>query len=161
MYDEAKKEDWYSAYEEYIKKFPKGLFLYEATERLEWLKSHKAIAGADYPSDVFGIESPYSNLSSPFFPWKTTFYEKGGSIGYKVKGTGWVYDRNGDRWGPGGYQITREEITVKPGQKSMTDYWCADYLKCGYAYFIWEGEDAGGHPVRIVEHVNLKYSDCK
>ncbi len=156
-YDSARIEDWYSAYEAYLNEYPDGKFADTARSRLEWLKSHKAEFSVDYPSSVKGGSSPYSNVSSPFFPMKITFYESGCKVGYKITGSGWLYDNIGDKWGTNGYKINRGELIIKPGDKNIDDYWCSGKrFIYGYAHFYWEGEDAGGHPIKIEVKIYLK-----
>jgi len=150
-WDEAKKEDWYSEYEDYIEKYPDGFYIKEATERLEWLKSQTAKYSADYKKTLKGGPSPYSNVSSPFFKWKVTFRENGGLLGYKIKGSGWYYDKDGEAWGNSSYSGTSTgELVVKPGGSDSFDTWFSgSKFVGGYIQFYFRGEDAGGHDIKI------------
>lgn len=162
-YDSARFEDWYSSYESYLTEFPEGKFADTALNRLKWLKSHKAEFSVDYPTYITGGSSPYSNVSSPFFKWSVTFYEKSGKMGYKVKGSGWYYDNKGDAWGNQSYgrksatEITTEELTINAGGNKIYDTWFSGSKFVGGNIRIdFVGEDAGGHPINIKVRIHCK-----
>ncbi len=61
------------------------------------------------------------------------------------------------------FSFNRGEIVVKPSGENYDSYWCStkDHTFCGgYAKFIWEGEDQGGHPIRIDVKVLLSHDAC-
>ena len=156
LFRKAQKEDWYSAYEEYIKKCPNGANVEEAKERIAWLKSQHAAPEIDFPKV----------LRQPGGRWAydTVFREKGGKIGFKVTGSGCIYDANGSRWGTYGGSIGRGTVTVKAGGTAKEDYWCGNsgsHTFCnGYASFTWTGEDAGGHRISLTEKVMFQHEGC-
>jgi len=124
---------------------------------LTWLKTQKADFKVDFPSSIKGGESPYSNVSSPFFQWKVTFYEKSGKIGYKVDGSGWYYDIKGDAYGTNGYIISTNDLSIKPGGKETYDTWFSgERFVGGYILFNFKGEDAGGHPINVQVRINCR-----
>jgi hypothetical protein len=91
--------------------------------------------------------------------WTTNFKETGGKIGYKISGTGYIVDKNGDPWGTNGYSIARGPYTIKPGGSAKDDYWCYSanmQFLGGYAQFEWSGEDAGGHHISFMTKVSLQ-----
>ena len=123
-----------------------------------FLKSNKAVVEIDYPSVVEQRESPYTNVSSPFWSWKTVFREKSGKMGFKISGTGYIEDPKGGRWDP-----DREKITVPAGGTGEDDYWVSSpsHVLCnGHAFFTWTGEDAGGHAIRLQEKVKIQHTGC-
>jgi hypothetical protein len=162
-YLEACEEDWYSVYQKYIRQFPNGNFVQQARDRISWLRAQRALVEIDYPPIVDQGDSPYSNVGSPFFGWSTVFREKGGKIGYRVEGEGYIYDVAGDRWGTDGGIISRNVVRVPPGGRGADYYWCSskEHHFCnGRAQFTWKGEDAGGHQIEIHESVFLRHKGC-
>ncbi len=164
LFEKASLEDWYSSYEAYIREFPDGKYITDAKERLAWLKSQKAIVEVEYPRELEQKPSPKHSDSRPFWGWDIVFKEKGGQIGYKVSGSGYILDPRGGKWvSQYSTGIGRGEVEVTPGGTAKDNYWChsASHNLCnGYAIFTWEGEDAGGHPIRIEERVHLKHTGC-
>lgn len=162
LFKKAQDDDWYSSYEDYIKKCPNGANIQKAKKRIEWLKSSKAVVEVDYPRV---LEQPGGRWS-----WTTKFKETGGKIGYKVTGSGYIYDSEGDKWGIGyGWSISvssigRGTVNVPAGGTAKDSYWCGNagrHTWCnGYALFTWSGEDAGGHPIKITEKVLFKHDGC-
>ena len=163
LFKKAQQDDWYSSYEEYIKECPYGINVQKARDRIVWLKANKAIVEVVYPKVLEQRTSPYSNVSSPFWGWDTVFKEKSGKVGFKVRGSGYIRDPQGRRWGSYGGRISRGEIKVPAGGTGKDDYWCSssDHVFCnGYALFTWTGEDAGGHPISIDVKVKLQHTGC-
>ncbi|MBK7030952.1 MAG: hypothetical protein IPH45_17875 [Bacteroidales bacterium] len=87
LYKAAVEADWYTEYETYIKICPDGSNIEKVTQRLEFLRTHTAKIKVDYPANEKGGDSPYSNVSSPYFEINTTFSETGGEVGYKLHGS--------------------------------------------------------------------------
>jgi len=163
LFKKAEEEDWYSTYEEYIEKYPNGQNVQKARDRIAYLKANKAIVEIQYPKVLEQRNSPYWNVSSPFWGWDTVFKEKGGKVGFKIKGSGQITDPRGGRWGHYGGSIGRGEVKVPPGGTGKDDYWCSSssHAFCnGYAVFTWTGEDAGGHAIRLEEKVKLQHTGC-
>jgi hypothetical protein len=156
LFKKAEEEDWYSTYEEYIKECPNGQSAQKARERIDWLKRQKAVPEISFPQV----------LTQPGGRWSydTVFREKGGTIGFKVTGSGCIYDAKGSSWGTYGGSIGRGSVTVKAGGTATEDYWCGNsgsHTFCnGYASFTWTGEDAGGHPIRLEEKVTFQHTGC-
>lgn len=157
-YDSAKQENWYSAYEDYLEKFPHGRYADTTRKTLKWLKSHRADYSADIPSFVEGGGSPYINVSSPFFKWNVTFHENSGQIGYKINGTGWYYDNEGKAWGDNAYSgLSINELFIKPGGSETYETWFSGQrFVGGYILINFTGEDAGGHPVNIKVRIDCR-----
>lgn len=155
MWEETKNEDWHTAYNKYIKKFPNGFFVSIATE---WIDSHEAQIKVDYPNSITGGDSPYSNVSSPFFKWKVTFSEIGGKASYKVKGQGWYFDNEGKAWGNNTRTgKTTEELYIKSGGSKTYDTWFSgEDFKGGYIRMNFTGEDAGGHKIEETVVIHCK-----
>ncbi len=166
LYKAAIEADWYTEYETYLKFCPEGSNIAKITQRLEFLRANKAISSAIFPSSLKGVDSPWSNVSSPVFKWEVTFTEKSGKTGYKVKGSGWYYDNKGDKWGNQSYswngqgsatEITTGEIEVKAGGKYTYDTWFSgDNFVGGYILMSFDGKDAGGNPINIMVKINCK-----
>jgi len=156
LFKEAQEEDWYSSYEEYVNKCPNGANVQKARERIDWLKRQRAVPEITYPRV----------LAQPGGRWRydTVFREKGGTIGFRVSGSGYIYDAEGSSWGIYGRSIGRGTVRVKAGGTATEDYWCGDHDShtfCnGYASFTWTGEDAGGHPIRLEEKVEFQHAGC-
>ncbi len=163
-FEKASKEDFYSDYQNYLKEFPNGAYVEKAKERIDWLRSQRAVFVVEFPKEVEQRESPYINVSSPFWGWDTVFKEVGGKIGYKVKGEGYILDPRGGRWvTQWSNTIPREEVKVPAGGSGKDSYWCSSSshnLCNGYAIFTWTGEDAGGHKISIDVKVHLKHTGC-
>jgi hypothetical protein len=158
LFKKAKEEDWYATYEDYIKKCPNGQSVQKARDRIAYLKANKAIVEIEYPKVLEQRKSPYWNVSSPFWSWDTVFREKGGKVGFKVKGSGYILDPRGGRWDP-----TRPEVKVPAGGSGKEDTWysSSSHKLCnGHAIFTWTGEDAGGHSIRLEERVKLQHTGC-
>jgi hypothetical protein len=158
LFKKAQEDDWHSAYEEYLREFPDGMSAQKAKDRLSYLKSNETIAEIKYPKVLEQRKSPYGNVSSPFWGWDTVFRERGGKVGFKVRGSGYIEDPRGGRWDP-----TREEVKVPAGGSAKDDYWCSspDHELCnGYAIFTWTGEDAGGHPIWLEERIKIQHTGC-
>jgi hypothetical protein len=163
LFKKAQEEDWYSKYEDYLKKYPDGSNAPKAKERLAYLKVHKAIAEIDYPKVIEQGNSPYFNVSSPFWSFDTVFREKSGSIGFKVRGSAHIDDPSGGRWGHYGGSIGRGEVKVSAGSTGKDSYWCSssDHVLCnGYWVCTWTGEDAGGHAINFDVKVKLQHTNC-
>jgi len=158
FYNAAIKADWYTEYETYIKFCPDGSNISKVTQRLEFLRTHTAKVETDYPANVKGGQSPYSNVSSPFFQWKVTFRETGFKMGYKVEGKGWYYDNAGGAWGDNSYSgKTTEELIIKPGGAKTYDTWFSgSEFVGGYILMNFTGEDAGGHPINVQVRINCR-----
>ncbi len=164
LFKKAQEEDWYSVYEEYLRRCPNGKNVGKANERLAFLKANKAEIEVKFPEVLEQGPSPYSNVSSPYWGWSTVFKEKSGKCGFRVYGSGHIEDNQEKMWGSlGGGGISRKEVKVPAGGTGQDEYWCSsgDHHFCnGYAIFKWTGEDAGGHPITIDEKVILKHTDC-
>ncbi|MEW6441603.1 MAG: hypothetical protein AB1640_11775 [bacterium] len=181
FFKKAQKEDWYSTYEEYIKKCPNGQGVQKATDRLEYLKANKAIVEIQFPKVVEQGNRLDSNV--PNWGWTTVFKEKGGKVAYKVSASGHIEDPRGRDWGSQTYAnnslgpvrpLTRREVKVRAGGADRDPAWCSveqmettlrnskgSHVLCnGYAIFYWEGEDAGGHPIKLEEKVKLQHTEC-
>jgi hypothetical protein len=158
LFKKAREEDWYSAYEEYIKKCPEGRSVRKARERIDYLKANQAVVQINFPKVLEQRDSPYQNVSSPFWSWDTVFRETGGKIGFKVRGSGYIEDPRGGRWDP-----SRKEVNVPASGSGKDDTWFSSgsHALCnGNAIFTWTGEDAGGHPIRLEERVKLQHTGC-
>lgn len=127
------------------------------------MKANKAVVEIEYPKVLEQRNSPYSNVSSPFWGWDTIFKEKSGKMGFKVSGSGYIKEPRGGRWGTWGGNIGRGLVTVPPGRTAKEDYWCSSpsHKRCnGYAIFTWTGEDAGGHSISLEEKVKFQHTGC-
>lgn len=119
--------------------------------------SEKAIVVIEFPSTV----EAYIDYSGRLrWEWTTTFKETGGKVGYKVKGEGWIIEREGYRWGP----INLGTIEVPPGGSNSNSFWCSHFcdaalvdLVGGYATFTWKGEDTNGNQISVTEKVNFTW----
>lgn len=155
LFKKAQEEDWYSTYEDYIKKCPNGQSVQKARERIAWLKANKAIVEIEYPKVR---ESGYC------WQWDIFFKEKSGKIGFRVSGSGHIIDSTGGYWSNLGHiGIDRGSVNVKAGSLGRSHYRCGNgsHAFCnGCARFIWTGEDAGGHPITLVEEVKLQHTNC-
>lgn len=158
-YRAAKNEDWYSAYEDYIKKYPNGTNVQKAMERIAWLKANKAVVEVDYPKEVEATTSPYRNVESPFWPLTITFKEKGGKTGYKLTEGPDYYRASGGAWcGYGG-----KTVKVRPcGETREISWWSSvSHNLCnGTREVTWSGEDAGGNPISIEVVVKSLHKGC-
>jgi hypothetical protein len=162
LFEEASKQDWHTAYEDYLKMCPNGQKVAEAEKRLKYLKSNPAVVECDFPKIVELVDSVWR--------WKTTFKETGGKTGFKVKGSGYFLDANGNRWvlKPVWAQpvtpMSRGEELIVPAGGSVANEWfngTDNHRLCHtVATFTWEGEDAGGHPIKIEESVFLMHTGC-
>jgi len=164
-YNYAKSEDWYSEYERYIEKFPRGIHLLEAQKRLEWLRSQKADVEIQYPKLVDQNRNYTGSVQN--WKWSTVFREKSGKIGYRIHGEGGIRDTTGRYWTYGGRSIGRgnfrDPIKVPPGgvEKDINSFTGSDHRLCnGVSYFTWIGEDAGGHSIQVEEEMLLRCKHC-
>jgi len=159
-YEKASTKDWYSAYQNYIKAFPNGKHVIKAKERLEWLRSNKAVVQLDYPKNIEQKESPYYNVDSPFWDLDIVFKELGGKIGYKLReGTRYYYGGHGGTW----YSEGEDTIEVNPGASKNYNTWWFDknhQLCNGTHEVVWFGVDAGGHPISIKVVVKSSHISC-
>lgn len=157
LWNDAVKSDWYSVYEIFIKTYPYNIHVKEAKERIEWLKSQKAEYHVEYDSISLAQNSPYQDVGSPFFSTPMKFYETGGKIGYRIKGSGIFIDKNGGRWSEKGSKYIERDVAVEPGKVFYFDYWSSGTVfKGSTLVFTWEGEDAGGHPVDMIVKIKNK-----
>jgi outer membrane protein assembly factor BamD (BamD/ComL family) len=157
VYEKAAKEDWYKAYKDYLKKFPQGLFAAKARERLDWLKKQKAVVEVDYPKVVKGSDR---------FEWEIIFKEKGGKIGYRVKGIhGYTVDGRGRQWGPMGmYREVKEKQISQGGVKTHASWVSGngDHSFCNGADVMnWKGEDAAGNKISFTTKIKFEHKGCK
>jgi outer membrane protein assembly factor BamD (BamD/ComL family) len=164
-WNEAKRVEWYSSYELYINASPNGSYIDSANQKINWLKSQKAEYSIDFPSSVKGVDSKYSNVSSPIFSWTISFQEHGGKIGYRIKGFGWYYDNNGipngiDNHLPinrGGEIVETGGLLIGPGEKrSYSGMVSGSMFFNGSIQFNFIGEDAGGHSINIPVKIDLR-----
>ncbi len=167
LFRRAQQEDWYSRYEDYIAKYPNGQHVEKARERSAWLKANYAVVEVNFPSELEETESPYYNLKRPFWRWETVLKETGGKVGFKVTGSGYILDSHGRKWVSAlsdNDNISRGEVFVHAGGTARAEYWIGnmEHVLCnGCAIFTWTGEDAGGHPIRIIEEkVRCTHTGC-
>ena len=69
----ASRKNWYSSYEEYLKKFPSGSNAKEARKRLTWLQSREAKIDVQYPKEVYLPPYQSSWPHQPSWTVRTTF----------------------------------------------------------------------------------------
>jgi len=145
----AKSNPSVSKVQNFLDKYPSCNLKSEAEEFLEWLADNPLEVRVDYPKSIKGGSSPYSNVSSPFFKWKVTFSEKGGKVGYKVKGSGWYYNSRGEPYGLEGRIITTSTIHISPGGSDSYETWFSgSKFRGGYILFTFEGEDDAGRKIK-------------
>lgn len=166
IFRRAQEEDWYSRYEDYIAKYPNGQHVEKARERIAWLKANVAVVEVNFPSEVEETESPYHKWRHPYWGWETVFKETGGKVGFKVTASGYILSRYGVKWvSELSDHISRREVFVHAGRTARAEYGFGcfpDHDLCNsHAIFTWTGEDAGGHPLRIIEEkVHCTHTDC-
>ncbi|HNQ35965.1 MAG TPA: hypothetical protein PKN80_07880 [bacterium] len=160
---EARETDWHSDYRAYLEQFPSGEHAAAARERLAWLAGRKAVPEI-VVSAVVDADDGDVNAPGPRWRWTTQLYERGGQIGYRVSGQGFILDPRGGLWmGENDARIPRPRIRVEAGGSARDTYWISSrpHLLCnGVAIFTWEGEDAGGHPIRLEERIQLRHLNC-
>ena len=85
-----------------------------------------AVVEVEYPEVVEQRESPYENVSAPFWSFSTVFKETAGNCSYTVEGYGHIMDSRGEKWvTEGRSSISRGELSVPAGGSRSDDYWCS------------------------------------
>ncbi|MHB2149971.1 HEAT repeat domain-containing protein [Calditrichota bacterium LG25] len=158
---------WIDDFKLYLKKRPRGLYSKLAKREIAWLKKQKAVIDIEYPETLVYRGSGSQAIK---WEWTTTFKEKGGKLPFELKGTGWLYDKKGHKWGisssifdPFISPINRGEIFVKPNGEDHDYYYVKDsnHDFCGgYALFKWVGRDGGGHKIKLIEKVYFIHPNC-
>ncbi len=150
LWAQTRKENHRDSYEKYIKKFPNGLHAKDAEKKISWMKLNPAIPKISFPKQIIGTGS------NPRFSWVTTFTEKSDIAGYSVSGSGWILDKKGNKYGPGGHLVHRSRKTIKPGGQAQDDDWVRGSTFCGGKIdYDWTGQDTNGHPVKLKVVIDL------
>lgn len=166
-YKNALQADSYFQFKSYLKYYPNGEYVKDIRQRISKLKrSKKAIVEVIFPKVIEGDGE---------WEWETIFREKGGKIGYSIKGEEmYIQDKKGRIWGPHGSfgdrslpgtspRFVDEGKFISPGGeiRSKEIIRSSDHGLCnGYYSVTWKGEDDAGHQIKITEKIYLKHTGC-
>jgi hypothetical protein len=122
-----------------------------------------SVVTIEYLKEIKGKNSPYSNVSSPFFQWTVTFRETGGKAGFKVRdGRKYIRDKNGNYWvNSNNRQSQYDRITpgfdyVKPNGSGTDSSWLAGESFIGATVTIhWTVEDDFGNTEELIQEMEL------
>ena len=151
----AKLINTISEFDLFINRYPKGIFLDSAQIEINRLIKIYPRIIIDYPKSIYGGNSPYSNVSKPFFDYQVTFKVTGGYVGYKLSIYLVYYDRDGQAWGSG---RDEGEFVVKPGGQYIFKSWFSGKRFIGgYIKMMLRGYDDNGNPIEK----SIFFIDCK
>lgn len=144
----TKEHNRVDIYRAFISRFPDSNFSSEAKERLARIQKNRAVVEIEYPREIEATDSPYPNVSGPFWPLTIRFKETGGKTGYRLtQGKRYYYTNQGTRYGSGG-----ATVSVKPGKSTEhTTWWSsADKKLCNARREVtWSGTDDYGNEIEL------------
>lgn len=150
MWNKALKEKKSAAYKSYLKSFPSGEHALDAQTKITWMKQNPAKPKIEHPKKITG------SGSRPRFSWVTKFSELSGVADFSVTGRGWIYNSKGSKFGPNGNKGGRGTIKVKAGGTTSDSHWVRGKTFCGgKVVYEWNGSDANGHKIKLVETIQL------
>lgn len=149
--------DFYQTYMIYLCMYPNGKFAEKIKSKLSWLMLQKAVLDINLPDTAINAgQSPYSNVSYPYWSLNIVFKETGKKIGYFSKGSYKIVDKNGTEWyaTAGGQKFSTKMI--KPGKSYVNDFWLAKKELCGgYIVFTFNIIDCAGNQKTYFQKVHL------
>jgi hypothetical protein len=142
----------------------KALFDKGVDEALLDHSKQKAIVRVRYPKTVNRQIENLDGGSVPSWTFDVIFEEKGGRIGYEIKGDGCIRDQRGNRWGYGLTDVAlRRYCKVPPGGKEVISnrFNDSNHDFCnGYYEMTYRGKDVEGNDILKDISIRLKHSGC-
>lgn len=149
--------NFYQTYMIYLCMYPHGKFAENIKSKLNWLMLQNAVVDINLPDTVINArQSPYSNVSYPYWPLNIVFKETGKKIGYFCKGSYRIADKNGTEWyaTAGGQKFLPQMIN--PGKSYVNNFWLAKKeLSGGYVVFTFYVIDCAGNQKTYFQRVHL------